>query len=90
MGLFTYLALSALLGGAAVATIMIYERIQKKHIQKEVKKDDAIYALIKNVQPDSVSIEEIDSYGDSKEKVLKSDEGVSGDLYEGQKIRARA
>ena len=71
-------------------TLKKWRKQEKKHIQKEVKKDDAIYALIKNVQPDSVSIEEIDRYGDSKEKVLKSDEGVSGDLYEGQKIRARA
>ncbi len=87
--LLTTLLVSYALGYAAGAVIeAIVEIISPSAIQQKVRDDDAFYAVVKKKQPKTCTIDEIDRYGDSKEKILKSDKGVSNQVYVGQKIYA--
>ncbi len=89
MGLITGMIIGGLWGYlASTVVIKICEIISPTVIQQQLRDDKALYALLKKVQPHSISLSEIKSNGDSEEKVLNSDEGVSNDLYVGQKIYA--
>ncbi len=73
---------------AGYAIGAIAEFVSSSTIQKTVRNDGALYAVIRKMQTDTVAFEEIDRYGNSEKKGLKSEKGISSDLYVGQKIYA--
>lgn len=82
---------SALIGlvGGAIVGLIISSLITEDEIEEVVEEDGDLYATIKKIQPNTVTIEEIDQYGNvDKVKQLKSDDGVSDSLYVGQRIYA--
>lgn len=76
--------LTTLLVGVLV--LAVYGLITKRTVRKQVKNDGKLYAFIREVQPDSVTFDECDSQGDSKEVKLTSDDGVSDDIKSGELI----
>ena len=83
MGILLSMIIGGLFGACIGAILGISE------VRKQLQKDDAFYGEVTRVQPKTVTIKEIDEEGDVMQQVrLKSDEGISDDLYKGQIIFA--
>lgn len=74
--------------GLVVACI-IEDILSESTIREKVEDDGAFYGEIVAMQPNTVTIKEIDDDGDVMQHCkLESSDGVSDDLYEGMKIYA--
>lgn len=87
IGIVTSMILSGLFG--AITGYIVGSIIGEAEIRNKLQEDDALYGKIVEIQPDTVTIEEIDNdgcrIGYSK---FESEDGVSDDLYEDQIIYA--
>ena len=83
MVFFTSLIIGGLIG------YLIGSLIDKYVIRERLQNDDAFYGMVTKIQPNTVTIREIDEDGHIVKNVkIQSDDGVSDDLYEGEIIYA--
>lgn len=81
------LLLSILFGG--LVGFFIDSLIGEEEVRTQLQKDEALYGEIVDMQPNTMTIKEIDEDGDTMQnRKLKSDDGISDDLYEGEIIYA--
>lgn len=79
--------IGALIGG--LVGYFIGTLIGEDEVQEQLREDDAFYGEIVDLQPNTVTIQEIDDDGDVIQyRKLETNEGVSEDLYEGEIIFA--
>ena len=79
--------LSMLIGG--LVGYFIASLIGEEEVRSQLREDEALYGEIVDMQPNTLTIKEIDDDGDVMQyKKLESDDGVSDDLYEGEFIFA--
>lgn len=79
--------LSMLIGG--LVGYFIASLIGEEEIRSQLREDEALYGEIVDMQPNTLTIKEIDDDGDVMQyRKLESDDGVSDDLYEGEFIFA--
>lgn len=82
-GLITSMIIGGIIG-AIIGTI-----IGESEIRNQLQEDDAFYGKIVEIQPNTITIEEIDDDGYRMQYCkLESEDGVSDDLYEGEIIYA--
>lgn len=87
IGLISYIVIGGLAG--TVAGWLVGSIIEESSIRDKLKNDNAFYGKIIELQPKTVTIEEMDEYNNKIQSVqLQSDGGVSEKLFEGQIIYA--
>lgn len=80
--------ITSMIFGAIVGAI-IGSIIGENEIRNQLQEDNAFYGMIVDVQPNTITIEEIDDDGCRMQYCkLESEDGVSDDLYEGEIIYA--
>ncbi len=90
------LSLLAILGASAgvgavgsAISIWLEDGVTEDAIEDQLEEDDALYAEIKKISPNSLSMEEIDRMGDKiGDKELRSNK-IDNSLYVGQRIYNR-
>ena len=83
VGIITSMIFGAIIG-AIIGSI-----IGENEIRNKLQEDDAFYGKIVDIQPNTITIEEIDDDGYQMQYCkLESDDGVSDDLYEDEIIFA--
>ena len=92
MSLLLTILFSSLIGGAAgaaIGAIIDLVSIDEDRIRQDVRNSNAFYAEIKKIQPYTMTVDQIDKYGDVKDKIeYNTKERISSEFYEGQRIYA--
>lgn len=87
IGLISIILTSTVAG--TVAGWLVGSIIEESSIRDKLKNDNAFYGKIIELQPKTVTIEEMDEYNNKIQSFqLQSDGGVSDELFEGQIIYA--
>jgi hypothetical protein len=69
-----------------IALVSIGGVITITKLKENLRRKNILYAKIKDVQPNTVTLEEIDIYGETQKCEYRSSLGVSDEVCEGQMI----
>lgn len=74
---------------AIISAIIDLVSIDENRIKQDVRNSNAVYAEIKKIQPYTMTVDQIDKYGDVKDQIeYNTKERISSEFYEGQRIYA--
>ena len=75
--------------GGTVGAIIDLVSVEEDRIREDVRNSNALYGKIKELQPKTLKVDQIDKMGDViKQTEYHTQETISNDLYVGQRIYA--